>query len=164
MQEEHVVATHIVTDLAGRLEERLRLDVTDGATDLGDHHIRHMALEIRTLHRQDAALDLVGDVRNDLHRIAQILTATFLGDHRRIDLTGGHVRVHRQIAIEEALVVTDVQVGLRAVLGDEHLAVLERVHGARIDIEIRVELLHRHPHAARGQKLTEAGGGETLTQ
>jgi hypothetical protein len=30
------------------------------------------------------------------------------------------------------------------VVGDEHLAVLEGIHRARIDVDVRVELLHRH--------------------
>ena len=34
----------------------------------------------------------------------------------------------RQVDVEKALVVADVEVGLRTVLGHEHLAVLERVH------------------------------------
>jgi hypothetical protein len=57
-----------------------------------------------------------------------------------------------EVDVEEALVVADVQVGLRAVLGDEHLAVLERVHGARIDVEVGVELLHRDAQSARDEQ------------
>ena len=39
VQEEAVVAADVVADLAGGLEERQRLDVADGAADLGDHHV-----------------------------------------------------------------------------------------------------------------------------
>ena len=53
-----------------------------------------------------------------------------------------------QVAVEEPLVVADVEVGLGAVLGDEDLAVLERVHRAGVDVEVGVELLHHHPQAA----------------
>ena len=42
----------------------------------------------------------------------------------------------------------DVEVGLGAVVGDEDLAVLERVHRPGVDVEVRVELLHRHAQAA----------------
>jgi hypothetical protein len=41
---------------------------------------------------------------------------------------------------DEALVVPEVQIGLGAVLGHEHLAVLERRHRARIDVDVRIEL------------------------
>ena len=106
---------------------------------------------LRLGHRQDAALDLVGDVRDHLDGVAEVLAATLLGDDGRIHLPGGDIRRPGQIAVEEALVVADVEVGFSAVLGDEHLAVLKRVHGARIDVEVRVELLHRHLQTARGQ-------------
>ena len=39
VQEEAVVPADVVADLAGGLEERQRLDVADGAADLGDHHV-----------------------------------------------------------------------------------------------------------------------------
>ena len=39
VQEEAVVAADVVAHLAGGLEERQRLDVADGAADLGDHHV-----------------------------------------------------------------------------------------------------------------------------
>ena len=48
----------------------------------------------------------------------------------------------------------DVEVGLGAVLGDEHLTVLERVHGAGVDVEVGVELLHGDRQAPRGEQLT----------
>ena len=115
-------------------------------------------------HRQDAALDLIGDVRDHLDGVAEVLAAALLGDHRRIHLSGGHIRRPGQVAVEEPLVMADVEIGLGAVLGDEHLAVLERVHGARIDVEVGVELLHRHLQASRGQQLPEAGRGEALTE
>ena len=66
--------------------------------------------------------------------------------------------------VEEPLVVTDVQVGLGAVVGDEHLAVLERVHRARVHVEVRVELLHLDPQPAHLQQAAQAGGGEALAQ
>ncbi len=49
--------------------------------------------------------------------------------------------------VDEALVVAEVEVGLALVVGDEHLAVLEGVHRAGVDVDVRVELLHRDPQA-----------------
>ena len=115
-------------------------------------------------HREDAVLDLVGDVRDDLHGVAEVLAAALLGDHGRVDLAGGDVGLAVQVAVEEALVVADVEVGLGAVLGDEHLAVLERVHRAGVDVEVGVELLHRHPQAAGGEELAEARRGEAFAE
>src|SRR6185295_5804371 len=87
-----------------------------------------------------------------------------LGDHGRVDLAGGDVRLAVQVPVEEALVVADVEVGLGAVLGDEHLAVLEGVHRAGVDVEVGVELLHRDPEAAGGEELAEARRGEAFAQ
>ena len=164
VQEKAVLPAHLVAHLAGGLQERLGFDIADGAADLGDDHIGPVSISVRLGHLQDAGLDLISDMRDHLHGVAQILAAAFPGDHLRIHLPGGHVGRSGQIAIEEALVVADVEIGLGAVLGDEHLAVLERVHGARIDIEIRIELLHGDLQSAGGQKLTEAAGGQTLAK
>jgi hypothetical protein len=111
-----------------------------------------------------ALLDLVGDVRDHLDRVAEVLTAALLGDDLAVDLAGRDVGRAVQVAVEEALVVADVEVGLGAVLGHEDLAVLERVHGARIDVEVRVQLLHRDAQAARAEEASEAGGREALAE
>ena len=142
MQVEAVVAADLVPDLPDRLQKRQRLDVADGAADLGDDHVRRAAVVVGLGHRPDPGLDLVGDVRDDLDGVAEVLAAALLGDDRRVDLAGGDVGLAGQVAVEEPLVVTDVEVGLGTVLGDEDLTVLERVHGARIDVEVGVELLH----------------------
>ena len=64
----------------------------------------------------DAALDLVGDVRNHLHGGAEIVAAALLGDHALVDAPGGEVAVAAGGGAHEALVVAQVQVGLGAVL------------------------------------------------
>jgi hypothetical protein len=145
VQEEAVVPADVVADLPRRLEERQRLDVAHRAADLGDHDVRRGAVLVGGRHRDDAVLDLVGDVRDDLHGVAEVLAAALLGDHGRVDLAGGDVGLAVEVPVEEALVVADVEVGLGAVLGDEHLAVLEGVHRAGVDVEVGVELLHRDP-------------------
>ena len=159
VEEEHVVAADVVAHLARGLEERLALDVADGAADLRDDDV-HVGARLSA----HASLDLVGDVRNDLHRVAEVLAATLLGDDLRVHLAGGDVRRRGQIDVEEALVVTDVEVGLRAVVGHEDLAVLERIHGSRIDVEIRIQFLHRHAESARPEEAAEARSRQALPE
>src|SRR5437899_342896 len=60
--------------------------------------------------------------------------------------------------------MTDVEIGLGAVLGDEHLAVLERAHRAGIDVEIRIELLRLDAQAARLQQPSERSGDDPLAE
>jgi hypothetical protein len=159
VDDEDVVPADLVADLADRLQERQRLDVADGAADLGDDHV-----DVVGGHPPDTGLDLVGDVRDDLHGVAQVLAAPLLGDHRRVHLPGGDVRGTGEVDVEEALVVADVEVGLRPVLGDEDLTVLERVHRARVDVQVRVELLHGDPQAACLEQRAETGCGQSLAE
>jgi len=60
--------------------------------------------------------------------------------------------------------VPDVEIGFRAVVGHEHLTVLEGVHRARVDVEIGVELLHHDPQAAQFQQAAEAGCSQSLAE
>jgi len=97
-----------------------------------------------------------------LDGVTEVLAAALFGDYRRIHLSGRDIRRAGQVAVQEALVVTDIEVGLGAVLGNEDLAVLKRVHGAGVDVEVGVEFLHRHLQPARCQQLPQAAGGQSL--
>ena len=46
-----------------------------------------------------------------------------------------------EFGVGEALVVAEVEIGLGAVVGDEHFAVLEGAHRARVHVEVGVHLL-----------------------
>jgi hypothetical protein len=74
---ERVLAPHVEAELADRLEERQRLDVADGAADLDDHDVVPSSAATRI-----ARLDLVGDVRDHLHGLAEVLAAALLRDDR----------------------------------------------------------------------------------
>ena len=143
MEEEDVVAADLVPDLPGGLEERQRLDVTDGATDLGDDDIR-----VRTGLGAHPRLDLIRDVGDDLDRVTEVPATALLGDHGRVDLTRRHILGGREVDVEEPLVVADVEVRIGAVVGHEDIAVLERVHRAWVDVEVWVQLLHRDAQTA----------------
>ncbi len=47
---------------------------------------------------------------------------------------------------------------------DEDLAVLERTHRARIHIDVRIELDHRHLEAACFKNGAQGGRGDALAQ
>ena len=152
VQVEDVLRPDLAAELADRLEEGQRLDVADRAADLGDDDVA-----IRRLPgAAHAVLDLVRDVRDHLHGRAQVLAAALLADHRVPDGAGRVVRGRAQVLVDEALVVADVEIGLGAVLGDEDLAVLERAHRPRVDVDVRVELQHADLEAARLQHAARA--------
>jgi hypothetical protein len=159
--EEHAAPAPLFDpELAQRLEERQRLDVSHRAADLGDHEVEIVLLGDEA----DAALDLVGDVRDDLDRAAEVVPTPLAPDDRVVDRARGDVRPTRGVDVGEALVVAEVEVRLRAVLGDEDLAVLERAHRARIDVDVRVELLEGDAEPARYEEATDGGGCDPLAE
>src|SRR5262249_22188368 len=157
---EHVGGPRLSPELADRLQERKRLDITDGAADLGDDHVAVGGLAGPA----DPLLDLVRDVRDDLYRGTEILPAPLLADDGVPDRAGRVVRRCAQVLVEEALVMADIEVGLRAVLRDEHLAVLEGAHGARVDVEVGVELLHLDLQPPGLEQRAERSGRDALPE
>ena len=160
VQVDDVLGPDLAPELPDRLEERERLDVADRAADLRDDDVGGRDL----LRAPDPRLDLVRDVRDDLHGRAEELALALLAQDGVPDRAGRVARVAREVLVDEALVVADVEVGLGAVLGDEHLAVLERAHRARVDVQVRVELLGRDGEAARLEESAERGGDDALPQ
>ena len=57
---------------------------------------------------------------------AEIVAAAFFCDYVPVNFACSHIGVNRQILVYETLIVTEVKVGLRAVVGNEYLAMLER--------------------------------------
>jgi len=135
VHEKDVAAPEFVAHLTSGLKERLGLDVSDGSADLGDDHVGAHFIAGLQAH---AALDLVGDVWNDLNGVAEVFAATFLRDDLRVNLPGRHVGRLAEVDVEKALIVTDVKVGLCAVVGHKDLTVLERIHRSRVNVEIGV--------------------------
>ena len=84
VQEHAAVAALVDLELAQRLEERQRLDVADRAADLRDHDVDVGGLG----HQPDAVLDLVGDVRDHLDGVAEVVAAALAPDHRVVDRAG----------------------------------------------------------------------------
>ena len=160
VQVDDVLGADLTPELADRLEEGLRLDVADRAADLGDHDVGVGRLGDRA----DARLDLVRDVRDHLHGRSEVLALALLAQNAVPHAAGGVIRSARKVLVDEPLVVADVEIGLGAVLGDEHLAVLERAHRPGVDVDVRVELLHLHLQPARLQQPAERCRGDALPE
>ena len=146
----HVVSTDFVLELPDGFEEREDLDVTDRATDLGDHDIDIIGRE-----PLNTALDLVGDVWDDLYGPSQVVTASLRGEDRLVDAASGRIRRARKVLVDETLVVTEIEIGLATVVSDEHFSVLEWIHRARVDVDVRIELLHRDSKATHLEQATK---------
>ena len=160
MDVHHVLVADVLLELADGFQERQRFDVADCAADLDDADIC-IAGERDPL---DAVFDLVRDMRDHLDGRAQIIAAPFFVDDRAVDLPGGDVVQPGQVLVDEALVVPEVEVGLRTVFGHEHLAVLVRIHRTGIDVDVRVELLAAHRDAAALEEPAERGCSNALAE
>ena len=158
VHEQRVFAAQFLAHLPDGLHEGQRLDVAHRATDFDDgnvHVLRHL------LHR---GFDFIGDVGNHLHGLAQVIAAPLLGDDLLVNAAGGPVVVAGQLGVGEALVVAQVEVGLGAIVGHKYLAVLERRHGSRIDVEIRVELHQVDFQPAALQQAADGGRRQSFAQ
>ncbi len=158
MDEAGVLAAEVLAHLADGFEEGKRLDVAYGAADLDDGDF---AVGCDFAHR---VFDLVGDVRDDLDGLAEIIAAALFGDDLLVDAAGGEVVVAGELGVGEALVVAEVEIGFSAVIGDEDLAVLEGRHGAGVDVEVGVKLHEIDLDAAGLEEAADRGCGETLAE
>ena len=159
MDEHAVVRADVPTNLTGGLHEGLGLDVTHSPADLGDDHV-HVVAGLGP----HAALDLVGHVGNDLDALAQVLPRPLLAQHGLVDLARGHVGLLGEEDVGETLIMADVQVGLGPILGHVDLAVLEGVHGPRIDVDVGIQLLLKNADSAASQQSAQRRCGQPLAQ
>jgi hypothetical protein len=134
-----VVGAQAQAHLAHGFQEGQRFDVADGAADFDDGDIDRVRGFI-TGAAFDEFLDLIGDVRDDLHGLAEVVAAALFFEHAFVDLAGGEVVGLAHARFDETLIVAQVQVGFGAVVGHKNLAVLEGRHRARIHVEVGIEL------------------------
>ncbi len=158
VDENHVLRPDFERELPHGLEKRQSLDISGRAADLRDQHVRVFATSVNAL------LDFVGHVRDHLHGLAEIVPAPLPLNHAFVDLAGRKRVEPREFSARETLVVPEVEIGLGSVLQDVNFPVLIRAHRARIDVEIRVELLNADDKSAHLQQCTQGRGRKTLAQ
>src|SRR5690625_2562190 len=158
MHEDALIARLLLRELADRLEKGQPLDISNRAADLAKHEIH--------LIRADAeeGLYLIGDVRDHLDGLAEIITTAFALEHRLVDAARRNGIAPARRNSGKALVMAEIQIRFGPVIGDEDLAMFERRHGARIDIQIGVELSEAHRIATRLQQRAKRGGGQPLAK
>ncbi len=160
VDEQDVLLADLLPELADGFEEGHPFDVSDRPADLDEDDVGVLFLPDLA----EQGLDFVRDVRDDLHRLPEVVAATFLLDHRAVHLPGGDVVVPGQVHIEKAFVVAEVQVDLRAVVKDEDLPVLVRVHRARVDVQVRVNLDGADLQSLRLQQGADRGSADALPE
>ncbi len=156
MHEGGVVRAQLEAELAHGFEKGERFNVAHGAADFCDGHV-HGVIGAHTRAALDVFLDFVGDVRDDLDGLAQVVATAFFLQHALVDAARGEVVGFLHARFNETLVVAQVEIGFRAVVGHKDLAVLEGGHGARIHVDVRVELDEGDFEAARFENRGKGG-------
>ena len=146
MDKKRVALSFFVAHLPDGFHKRQRFDVAHRAADFHDNHV---GVAGNGPHR---VLYLVGNVRDNLNRLAQIIAAPLFVNHRLINAPARPIVFLGQLRVGKTLVVAQIQVGFRAVVSHENFPVLERRHRARVNVDIRVELDERHAQAPHLQQ------------
>ena len=154
------VLSKLPAKLAHCLEEWKRLDVAHGSSNLSDNEVVFAGVT-EELH---IALDFVGDVRDNLHRLAQIVATALLVDNALVDASGGDIVGTRGVNVGEALVVSEVEVSLVSVGGYIAFAMFIGVKRSRVDVDVGVKLLNRHFIPARKQQSRQRRRNDTLAK
>ena len=81
---------------------------------------------------------------NDLHGLAQVVAAPLFGNDGFVDAARRAVVVAEHADARKAFVVSQIKVGFGPVIGNENLAVLERAHGAGIDVQVGIKFQQRN--------------------
>ena len=81
-------------------------------------------------------------MRNHLNRRTQVITSTLSGNNISIDLASGEVVFPAHGGTNKTFVVPQIQICFGTVGGHKYFTVLQRTHGAWVDVDIGVELEH----------------------
>ena len=140
MEEKHVLASNVTAYLACRFHKGQRFNIAYRTADFGDDDIGRVFDFGGVTH---TCFDFISDMRNNLHGIAQIFSATFFCDNGRVHLTGCNVSGLVKVLIKKAFVMPNIKVCFSTIVSYKDFAVLERVHGTGVYVKVRVKFLHR---------------------
>src|SRR5690606_41493243 len=87
----------------------------------------------------DTTLNFVGDMPDNLNGCAKEFTATFATNNIFVDTASSKVVFLGHTRTNESLVMTKIKIGFSAIFGNEYFTMLNWAHGARIDVDIRIE-------------------------
>ncbi len=138
MNQYGILPANLELELPDGLQEGLALNIPHRSPDLNDGD----GLLLFRYCLVDPVLDLIGDVGNHLDSAPAVIPMAFLVQHGPVDLSRGHIGIGIQALIDKPLVMSQIQVCLRAIICNEHLPMLNRIHGTGIHIDIGIELLH----------------------
>src|SRR5688572_17891215 len=103
-------------------------------------------------------------MRHDLDGFAEVFTVTFLCNDVIIDASGGDIIAPGGGDIQKTFVMTEVEIGFGAVVGDVAFAVLVGVERTRIDIDVRIKFLNSYFEPSGLQQLTQRSSNDSFSE
>ena len=158
MHEQRVFTANINRQLTNRFQEWQGFDITHGTADFNQHHVVAFAA------RNNAFFDSVSDVWDNLNGSTKIITTALFTQNVGVDAACREVVTTGHFSADETLVVAKIQIGFSAVFSNEHFPVLDWAHGARIDVDVRIQFHHGHIEATGFKNGCEGGCGNAFTQ
>ena len=137
MDEQTVPSSDFERNLSDRFQKRLTFDIARRSADFGNRNVGSRTLGIGV----DIRFDLVGNVRDDLHRTAEIIAVTFLIQNRPVNFTRRQIGITVKIFIDKPFVMSEIEIGFGTVFGNKNFAVLQRTHRSGIDVDVGIEFL-----------------------
>ena len=134
----HGIAPQLPFQLTDGFQERGTLDVADSTANLRNHEI------IILLFTQilNLPFDFVGDMRDHLNGLSQVISAALLVNNRLVDTSCRHRIGARCLNACEAFVVSKIEIGLHAIGRHVALSMLIRVQRSGVDVDVGVKLLN----------------------
>gem|GEM_PF-5233001 len=158
MKKLNICSSHLKTHLTCRFKIELIFHISDGSSDFYNHNITSRRLRCFA----DFFFDQVSEVRDNLHSLAEIRPVSLTIEHLSVELTGTIGRMLIKGFINESLVMSEIEICLGSIIRHEHLSMLKRRHGSRIDIEIPVKFLHRDTVPGGFHKSSNRGCGDSF--
>ena len=140
MNQNCIFMAHIMLELTNRLQERLAFDISYGSSHLDNCNLRIFCRRIAV----KSALNLIGNMWDNLYSSSAKISSTLFLQDTPVNLTCGHIGILCQTLIDKSFIVAKIQIGLCAVVCYKHFSMLYRIHGSRVNINIRIKFLHRH--------------------
>lgn len=160
VDESKVVVANTELELTHGLDERSRLNVTNGTSELDNANVRLFASLVGR-HLRDTLnplLNSVGKVGDNLNGLSKVVSPALALDNVLVNLARSDVVVLAKGHVEVTFVVAEVEIGLSTVVQHVHLAVLSRGHGTGIDVHVGVDLDRSDLVTSSLEEQTGAGG------
>ena len=132
-----VLFAHLVFHLANGFHKGKRLDVANRSANFRYDYVGASLV----CGEEHAAQNFFGDVWNYLNRSAVEAALALFVEDAKVNAASRCVGTLAKRGVCKALVVAQVQVGFRSVVGNKNFAVLDWIHRARVDVQVWVEFL-----------------------